>query len=129
MGISAWTSNAEVLIGSRKVKKAYEAIVESCKSGKLQKASFSAALIQEPSSVTDMAAFLDLLYYKYEKSRSYWKITDCDMDKMNDEFCGIFEAIAPHVKEGSYIKIEDEEECHLLMAFDGKEVKYFGDAY
>jgi hypothetical protein len=48
---------------------------------------------------------------------------------MNDEFCDLFETMAPHVIVGSYIKIENEEEQHLLMAFDGNEVQYFGDAY
>ena len=48
---------------------------------------------------------------------------------MNQEFCDIFETLAPFVTLGSYIKIEDEERQHLLMASDGEKVIYFSNAY
>ncbi len=129
MGIWAWTSSAEVMIPTRKVKKAYEAIASAYTSGKIRKSNYSHELAEKFLTIKDMATFLDFQHYKFEKSKRYWKITYCDIDKMNDEFCDIFETIAPYVREGSYIKIEDEAGQHLLMAFDGKEVKYFGDAY
>ena len=129
MGVWAWTSSVEVMIPTRKVKKAYEAVSEAYKSGKIRQSNYSGELAEKFKTIKDMASFLDFHFYKYEKSSAHWKITNCDIDKMNDEFCDIFAIIAPYVKPGSYIKVEDEEGGHLLMAFDGKEVKYFGDAY
>lgn len=128
MGISAHMTDARVSIGSSKLDVAYQAVKAAYGSKKIEYRG-DPAYLNELLSQADLAAFFKKQFYEVKKTQAGIVIGKGDLDKITDEFCKLFETLAPFVEPGGYIYIEDEEEQYLNLTFDGEKVEFDGDAF
>jgi len=122
MGISAWTTNTEVMLPISCIESAYSEIHNAYQDGRIRISNYSKECREELSSITDLAAFFKFHLYQFTVNDNHWIITKCDIDRMNDEFLDIFAVLAPYITTGSSIQVDDEVGGHLLMEFIDKSV-------
>ncbi len=129
MSIAAWIVSAYVEIGSDNTDQAYKVLMDAYESKKI---SYPRYLDPEDfkrfKSQPNLESFLMNDHYELKKSNSSLTIIGGDIDVFNKYVTELFETLAPYVKEGSFIEIEDEEEQSCRMDFKNGSVIYSGDA-
>src|SRR5688572_28351256 len=100
MGIAAYMTDAKVSIKSSELDAAYQAVKSAYVSKKIDYRG-DQAYLNELLSQSDLESFFKKKLYKVNKAGDGIVIGKGDLDKITDEFCNLFETLAPFIEPGS----------------------------